>query len=163
MKKIMLVFVALIISCSSKPEKIPLNEISEDLKWAADETAKNIIEFCNNEKALDEFNLRSSTKSKLQKGAGKYLLTCILYSTEVTDIQLGNLYRVNKLKGNIKRFKYKLDIASVNYDIMELHLDLNSNKFIANYTIHGKQKDGKWVSVLDKLELEARKFMKNLN
>ncbi len=150
----------ILISCSSKLEEIPLEKIPEDLKWAAGETAKNILEFCDDEKALSEFNSRSSTKSRLQKGAGKYILTCILYATEVSEINLKELYRVNKLKGNVKRFKYKLAIKSEKYDLMELHLDLNSDKFLAKYSIHARDMNGKWVSVIDKLELEARKFMK---
>lgn len=90
------------------------------------------------------------------------LLACLLYSDVVSDIELGELYRVNKLKGKVKRFKYKLKIVSNYYDHMELHLDLNSEKLVAQYTIQGRRTDGEWVSVLSQLETGVRKVMKDM-
>jgi len=161
MKVLSLVLIALLgLSCSSKPKEIPIEEIHEDLIWVADETAKNILGFCKNEKDLEEFNKRSSVKARLQKGAGKYMLTCMIYGFEVSKIELKELYKVTRLKGNVKRFKYKLNIESDTYDLMELHVDINQDKFLANYSIHGRDMNGKWESLITKLELEARKFYK---
>ncbi len=162
MRSTLLILFVVLTSCSNKLKEIPLDQIPEDLLWVSEQTAKNILEFCDDEKALSEFNQRSAIKSRLQANAGKHFLTCIVYSAEVTEIKLGELYRVNKLKANVKRFKYKLEIVSEKYDLMELHLDLNSDKFLAKYSIHGRLKEGKWISVLDMLELDVRKFMKTL-
>ncbi|MCK8521635.1 hypothetical protein M0D21_08645 [Aquimarina sp. D1M17] len=164
MNKITLISILFVVTaCTSTVKEIPLNEIPEDLKWVADQTAKNIIEFCDNDQALTEFNQRSSVKAKMQRGAGKYFLTCMAYGQLVSSKSLGELYRVNRVKGNVKRFKYKLHIESEKYDLMELHVDLNSDKFLANYTIHGRQMNGEWESVLDTFEEKVRKSLRNLN
>ena len=143
--------------------EIPLNKISENLKYAANQSAKNIVGFCNNEEDFSGFQSRSSPKSFLQFRAGKYDLTCYVFNNEISsEIELGELYKVNLLKAGVKRFKYKLNVFSEKYSSMELHVDINSFKYIANYKIHGKLRDEeKWISVLDELELEVRKFIKS--
>ncbi|GAA4113417.1 hypothetical protein GCM10022393_12410 [Aquimarina addita] len=148
------------MSCDTKLKEIPLDEISKDLKWNADKSAESILGFCDSEEDFETFKMRSSVKSRMHIHTGKYNLACYVYANDVSEISLGKLYRVNRLKGGVKKFKYKLAIKSQRFEFMELHVDLNSEKFIANYKIYGKEKGEEWISVLDDLELEVRKVVK---
>ena len=146
--------------CTKKYQEIPLDELPEDLKMIAEETANQIIRFCDSPEDLEKFRLRSSTKSFLHLNTGKQFLVCYVYENEVSKILLGRLYKVNRLKANVKRFKYKTDIISDTYELMEIHVDLNSDKRIADYKIYGKPKGKtKWISIIDELNLDVMKAM----
>ncbi|MBW1296718.1 hypothetical protein [Aquimarina litoralis] len=146
------------LACSNKYQEIPLDELPKDLKSIADETANHIVKFCDDPEAFEKFKLRSSLKSFLHLKTGKHLLVCYIYENEVNEIAIDSLYKVHRLKANVKRFKYKLTIVSDMYDRMEIHVDLNSDKNIADYKIYGKRKgESEWISIIDELNLEVMK------
>jgi len=149
---VLLVFLA----CTKKYQEIPLDQVPKDLRTIADETVGTIVRFCDDPEAFEKFKLRSSSKAFLHLNTGKHLLVCYIYENEVSEILVDSLYKVNRLKANVKRFKYKLSIVSNTYDFMEIHLDLNTDKRIADYKIYGKPKDKtQWISIIDELNLEV--------
>ncbi|MHA7059641.1 hypothetical protein ACWGOQ_0020615 [Aquimarina sp. M1] len=159
-KRLTFILVAIgFLACSTKLQEIPLDQVSKDMKLIAGKTANNIIGFCDNEEDFNEFKLRTSTKSFVHFRTGKYALTCNIYENQTSKIKLGELYKVDRLKAYVKRFKYKLQIVSEVYESMELHVDLNSDKNVADYKIYGKAKGGKWLSVIDELKLDVLKQM----
>ena len=146
--------------CSSGEKEIPLEDIDEDFKILANQNAHHILNLCRDEEALHKFKERSSTKMKMQDVTGKQFLLCLVYKSDVSSIELGELYKVIRLKGNVKRFKYKLKIKSDTYKEILLFLDLNADKFIANYAFYGKTEEGVWDSLLDKKEVIIKKSFK---
>ncbi|MFD2564984.1 hypothetical protein [Aquimarina rubra] len=160
-KKLIFVLVTVsFLACTKKYREIPIEELSDDLKNSAEGAANLILNFCDNPEDLEKFRLRASVKAYLHLNTGKQFLVCYIYENEVSEIALGRLYKVNQLKAKVKRFKYKLDIVSDTYELMELHVDLNSKKAVADYKIFGKPKgETEWISIIDELNLEVMKAM----
>ena len=151
-----------IFSCSSREQEIPIAEIPDDLIVLANQNAHLILNLCDDDEALRTFKKRSSTKMKMQDVTGKQFLLCLVYKSDVSNIEFGELHKVVRLKGNVKRFKYKLRVESDTYNDVFLFLDLNAKKFIANYAFYGKNEEGTWDSLLDKKEVIVKKSLKEI-
>ena len=149
-------------SCSSGEKEISLEDLDKDFKKLANQNAHNILNLCHNENALKQFKERSSTKMKMQDVTGKQFLLCLAYKSYTSSVELGELYQVIRLKGNVKRFKYDLVVESDTYTEIRLFLDLNSEKFIANYALYGKTNENTWDSLLDKMEGSVKKSLNDI-